>query len=211
MAHDLVIVPGGGLTPGREVYPWVRARLDRAVEVSEGAPILCLSAASAHKPFPLDDSGKPVFEACAAAKYLVDRGVEPRRILMEFASYDTIGNAYFARVIHTEWNEWRRLMVVNNAFHLQRTELIFRWVFGLAPDRGYRLEFESVPDVDMPAEALEFRRAHEAKALQRTAALTPRIRTMTELHRSLFLEHDVYSAAGIERPWVMGADFDRVY
>jgi hypothetical protein len=209
--HDLIIVPGGGLTAAGEVHPWVRSRLDRAVEVSGSAPILCLSAASGHKALPLDRAGKPLFEAVAGARYLMERGVEPSRILLEFASYDTIGNAFFARVMHTEWNERRRLLVVNSEFHMPRTEFIFRWVFGLAPDRGYHLEFDPVPNLGMPADALAFRRAHEAKGLERTQALAPRIATLAGLHRFLFLEHDLYSASGVDRAWETSPDFERVY
>ncbi len=47
------------------------------------------------------------------------------RIWAETASLDTIGNAYFARVIHTDPAGLRRLLVVNSAFHMPRTRMIF--------------------------------------------------------------------------------------
>ena len=61
------------------------------------------------------------------------------RILAETCSYDTIGNAFFARTVHTDPRGLRRLLIVNSKFHMPRTEAIFRWVFGAAPDCGYDL------------------------------------------------------------------------
>jgi hypothetical protein len=51
---------------------------------------------------PLDASGYTVLESIVAAKVLLARGVPAARIWAETASLDTSGNAYFARVIHTD-------------------------------------------------------------------------------------------------------------
>jgi hypothetical protein len=209
--YDLIIVPGGGVTSTGELPLWVSNRFDRALERGGAAPILCLSAASAHKPLPLDSAGKPIFEASAGAKYLLARGIPTERIVLELASYDTIGNAYFARVIHTEVRGWRNLLIVNSAFHMPRTELIFRWVFGLDPDHGYTLEFDTVPDAGMPDDALAFRRSRETAGLERTRALAARIHTLGQLHQFLFTEHDLYSTRGIDVPWEVSPSLEAVY
>ncbi len=99
---DAVIVPGGGLRPNGELPPWFTNRLDAALELAHGAPILTLSAGTTHKPPPLDRNGRPMLEAFVAAQYLLDRGYPHDRLLVEAASYDTIGNAYFARTVHTD-------------------------------------------------------------------------------------------------------------
>jgi hypothetical protein len=209
--HDVVIVPGGGVQPDGSVAPWVRNRLDRALELSGGAPILCLSAGTVHKPLPLDARGRPLFEAAAGARYLLERGFDPALILTEAASWDTLGNAYFARVIHAEVCGWRRLLIVNSAFHMPRTEAIFRWVFALPPHTGYHLEFETVADVGMPPADLEFRRAREEASLNRVRLLEPRIRTIAGLHRFLFTEHDAYSAQGLNQSGERVDALERVY
>jgi hypothetical protein len=209
--YDLIIVPGGGVTRTGELPLWVSHRFDRALERSGGAPILCLSAASAHKPLPLDPSGKPIFEASAGAKYLMARGFPAERIFLELASYDTIGNAYFARAMHTDMRGWRNLLIVNSAFHMPRTEFIFRWIFGLAPDQGYTLQFDTVPDAGMSDHALEFRRSREAAGLERTRALAARIGDLAQLHQFLFTEHDLYSSRGVDVPWEVSPDLEAVY
>jgi uncharacterized SAM-binding protein YcdF (DUF218 family) len=212
--YDLIIVPGGGVSIDGSVPEWVRKRLDRAAELSGGdIPVLCLSAATVHKPSPLDATGRPVLEAVAAARYLVDeRGFPPSRVFLEFHSYDTIGNAYFARVCHTDLRPtWRRLLVVNSAFHMERTEAVFRWVFGLAPDHGYELGFETVPNAGMPEEDLAFRCKREADSLEKVRRLEQRIRSMAELHAFLFSEHDAYSAEGVLRPREREQRLERVY
>ncbi len=202
--YDLIIVPGGGVRVDGTLPPWSQSRFDRALEIRGNAPILCLSAGTVHKSAPLP-------EAVAGAHYLIDKGLEPESIIIEKASWDTIGNAFFARTIHTDLGPWRRLVVVNSAFHMERTEAIFRWVFGLAPDLGYELFFETVPDVGMPSADLEFRCARERTSLSRVEALRARILTMSGLHEFLFTGHDAYSAAGLLKPRERDERLERVY
>ena len=66
MTYDAVIVPGGGVRAGGELPPWVKIRFDRAIERSGEAPIVCLSAGTGHRPNPLDQTGRAIFEAVTA-------------------------------------------------------------------------------------------------------------------------------------------------
>jgi uncharacterized SAM-binding protein YcdF (DUF218 family) len=209
--YDLIIVPGGGVQPDGSVAPWVENRLDRALGLRNGAPILCLSAGTMHKPPPVDAYGYPVFEALAGARYLLDRGLDPHAIYLEFASYDTIGNAFFARTTHTDLRDWRKLLIVNSAFHMERTEAVFRWVFGLSPQLGYELTFETVPDRGMPQDDLAVRRAREQASLERVKRLANEIRSMSELHRFLFTEHQAYTAERVLSPPELSESLKRVY
>ena len=209
--YDAIIVPGGGVSADGFPPPWARVRLDRAIELSGEAPILCLSAATVHKAPPLDNSGRPVLEAVAGARYLIQRGFPASRILLEFHSYDTIGNAFFARVCHADLLDWSRLLIVNSEFHMERTKAIFQWVFGLAPVRGYELAFETVPNLGMPEEDLAFRCAREAESLEKLGQVRDRIGTVAGLHRFLFTEHDAYSPEGVLRPRPRSERLERVY
>ena len=205
---DAVIIPGGGLTDGKPAA-WVAARLDVALKYdSQTDYYLVLSRGTTHKPPPLDSTGFPIDESFASAAYLLDKGVEQRRVLLESWSLDTIGNAAFARLMHADLRGWRRILVVTSASHMPRTRAIFEWVFSLPPGgagaRGGRprpmLEFVEVSDADMlDAEQLESRRQKEAASVK-----TLREKTMVEigdlaaLHAFLFERHGAYRAMSVE-------------
>src|SRR4051812_13753531 len=145
--YDAVLVPGGGLRPDGALPPFVVNRLEAAHALAGEAPIIVLSAYTIHRAPPLDAAGYPVLEAVAAAKALLARGVPAARIWAETASLDTIGNAFFARVIHTDPAGLRRLLVVNSEFHMPRTRMIFDWIFGLPPaEPPYALDYHTVSD-----------------------------------------------------------------
>lgn len=210
--YDLIIVPGGGLCPDGTLPPWVRSRFDRALAIRQNEPILCLSAGTVHKPPPVDDRGFPIFEAAAGAGYLLARRVEPDCILLETASWDTVGNAYFARVVHTDPRGWRRLLVVNSAFHMERTQAIFEWVFSLTPDLGYDVVFETVPDVGASEEDFEVRRLRERASLRRLDELRGGIRTLADLHQFVFFQHGAYSVEGLVKgPEAIPEQLTRLY
>jgi hypothetical protein len=194
---DAILVPGGGVREGGQLPSWAKARFDRVVELWDGEWIVALSAGTVHKPPPRDEAGFPVLECVAGARYLARHGIPADRILLEASSYDTIGNAYFARILHCGPRAWRRLLIVNSDFHMPRTEAIFRFVFAL-DGAGYELEFDSVSDEDVPEE----RRAKEAEALKGWHATMTRIGTMWQLYEFLYAEHAAYATAPIlkERP-----------
>ncbi len=83
--------------------------------------MIVLSGGTPHKPNPLDARGFWVSEAASNARYLLALGVSPERVLEESFSLDTLGNAYFARAVHTDVRALCRLAVVNNGFHMPRT------------------------------------------------------------------------------------------
>ena len=202
---DCVIIPGGGLGETHEPAAWVAARLDAALmHDSQTDFYLVLSRGTTHKPPPLE-AGFPVDEAAASARYLVARGVAPSRVLLESWSLDTIGNAVFARLMHADLRNWRRLHVITSAFHLPRTEAIFNWVFTL-PDAAGRqrrpsakITYELVPDGDMDAHQSAARRQKELEALEKLQQGT--LATVTDLamlHNFIFVGHGAYRAMSAE-------------
>jgi hypothetical protein len=111
------------------------SRLNRS-SPSRRLPVLCLSAGTAHVPQLINPAtGLPVWESTASAAYLLKRhkdlfeddegqqevGVDGsnRRaalpgLFVETTSYDTLGNAFYARTSHADWNGWRTLLVVTS-------------------------------------------------------------------------------------------------
>lgn len=201
---DAVIIPGGGLRKDGLLPPWVENRLDKALHVAQGAHIITLSAGTPHKPPPLDHAGNPILECVVEAAYLRDRGYPPRLLLMENASYDTIGNAYFARVMHVDPAGFRRLCFVTSEFHMPRTRAIFRWVLSLTPlSANYELNFVAVPDLGMPTDVLEARRRKEQRSLESLDALQAEYKTLAAFHQWLFTQHAAYA---LEKPLREKAD-----
>jgi hypothetical protein len=189
-----VIVPGGGLDPDGRPPAWVRARLDRAAALQYDGYIITQSAGTPHKPPPLDEGGFPILEAVAAADYLVAGGVDPRTILPETSSYDTIGNAFFSRVVHAEPRRLRRLVVVTSQFHLDRTTLAYRWIYGVdQPATGFELDFEATADVGIGPEVLAARVARERQSVAALRSTSATLTTLEAVHRWLFTEHGAYA------------------
>ena len=113
---------------------------------------------------------------------------------METSSWDTIGNAFFSRVIHVQPRGWRRLLVITSDFHLERAQAAFDWVYRVTPTAAdCELYYEAVSDWEMDPALLRARYRKEREALNELTGLTTRITTMQDLHRWLFTEHRAYS------------------
>ncbi len=191
---DAILVLGGGVREGGQLPSWAAARFDLALELRTNEPVICLSAATTHRPPPLDSDGFPILESAAGAQYLIKRGVSPDAIRVENASYDTIGNAYFAKLMHIDPEGWRRLLVVTSEFHMPRTRAIFDWIFGFEP--GFELTYHASADRDVSEEAQTFRRRKEAESLRSFLSRKERFHTLREVHHWIFTGHSAYSAAG---------------
>ena len=92
-------------------------------------------------------------------------------MLEESTSLETVGNAFFVRVLHTDVRGLRRLAVVNNRFHMPRARAVFEHVFGIPPHPGapataYELDFVEVDD-RLSDTVLAVRREKEAASLPR--------------------------------------------
>ena len=208
MEYDAILVPGGGVRAGGALPAYVTARFDRAMALAgRTAWILAQSAGPPYKPPPVDAQGRPILESVAGAQYLQQAGFPAERIAVENGSYDTVGNAYYARVLHAEPAGWRRLCVVTSAFHMPRTEAAYRWIFGLSPlSAAFELEFVTTEDRGIAAGALAERQAKEAASLKALHETMRGITTLPEMYRWLFTGHDAYSAAG--RPPLNGVPLD---
>jgi hypothetical protein len=201
--YDAILIPGGGIREGGTLPIWTRRRLKKALEMKDFGFIITLSAGTTHKPLPIDKNGYPIFESIAAANYLLEHGLSPYRILAEKSSYDTIGNAYFSRIIHVDPMELKRLLIITSDFHMPRTKAIFSWVYGLRKRKTeYELSFESVSDEGIDRTVLEARKEKERKSLLELSGNMKKIKTLREFHRWLFSEHDAYSIIQKVKPFL---------
>lgn len=215
---DAIVVLGGGKPLSVEEPPvYAQRRCDDAVAVVEkrkkmqhlsnrrGIPILCLSAGTAHVPQYMSEDGLPVWEATASAAYLLSKhssAVSPDDVYVETTSYDTIGNAYFARTSHTDVAGWRRLLVITNEFHMVRSKAIFDWVFelprtGTKGTSGYELHYLSSPNVGLSDEALKARKEREMSSLTSVRKMAKTMRSLPDVWKFLTSKHDLYTAPAL--------------
>jgi hypothetical protein len=128
-------------------------------------------------------------------------GVPASKLFMESASFDTIGNAFFARTMHTDVRGWRNLLVITSEFHMPRTEAIFRTVFSLkvsSEDLQYQIQFLPASD-DGVAEssALSARRAKESQSLAGWHRTASKLQTLADLHMFMYNEHACYAVPSV--------------
>ncbi len=196
LKYDAVIIPGGGLDRRTgNPQPWVTARLDAALKLDKVTQFfIVLSRGTPHRAPPLDNAGFPVDESASSARYLIEKGVAPRRILLDTWSLDTIGNAFFTRAMIANPLQLRKLCVVTSAFHMPRTRAIFAWVFSL--DGGtFATDFCVAPDVGLAGDELEARRDKERVSLKKLNSVTiPTVTSMQLLAQFLLTDHGAYNA-----------------
>ena len=207
--YHAIIIPAGGQTPDGPP-PHVLARLERARKIWEMSPkpkpfIITTAWGTPHKPCPHDAAGFERHEAEDNARYLLEHGVAAASLLEESVSLETVGNAYFARVLHTDVRSLTRLAIVNNRFHMPRTRAVFGHVFSLPPHEGdpaaaYELEWVEVDD-RLPPDVLSARLEKEAAALPKFAPGGPWQRatpTLRALHDWVHMENSAYATARLK-------------
>ena len=69
-------------------------------------------------------------------------GIPGENIIVECNSRDTVGDALFTKRLIVEPNSWKRLLVVTSDYHVDRTAIIFQFIYG----KGYHLEFRGAGD-----------------------------------------------------------------
>jgi len=200
--YDCILVPGGGLLQDGSLPPWVIARAKYALSVKDDCRwFILLSGGTVHKPPPVNADGFPLFESRELAKHLVSAGIKPDRILTEISSYDTIGNAHFARLLFTEPLQLKKLLIITSEFHMPRTKAIFEWVFHLPPlPFKYRLDYKSTPNESLSSQALAARILREERSLANLGKIIPKINTLDKFIKWLYTEHTAYAADKPSKP-----------
>ena len=206
---DAIIVAAGGQTAAGPP-PHVEARIERAAELYKATPpgekkplIITTAWGTPHKPCPHDAAGFEVHESSMNARQLIiNHGIDPSDVVEESVSLETVGNAYFTRVMHCDPLSLSRIAVVNNRWHMPRTKAVYSFVFSLPLSstsqdlNSYEFTFISVDDA-LPADVLAARLEKEAKATPRYdkgSAWQKSISTMQDMHRWIFHENTAYAS-----------------
>lgn len=215
LIYDAVIVLSGGLQKDGTPQPWVQARLDAAVPfTTETTFVILNSRGTVYKKPPLTEAGMPIDESLASATYLVkNHGIDPKKILLDSWSYDTMGNAFFALVNHVIPRRMESVLVITSEFHMPRTRVVFDHIFGL-PDTPVRVEYLTSPNLGMTHEAVVARMEKELNSIRSYQKINvPRITTLEQLYVFMFSEHNAYAFANMHNlhtPNLPGATFTKV-
>lgn len=155
---DCIIVLGGGVTKGGRCPIRVKQRLDKALELynKKFADKILLSGKASKTLF--NDNFN---EARIMQKYLLEKGFPKNRIVLEDKSQDTFENAYYSKLIF-EKNNYKRIILVTNEFHMKRAKKIFKFIFG----KGYKFYFKSAKNGDLNKEELKKRMLFEKELLK---------------------------------------------
>lgn len=97
---------------------------------------MCNGGGTTHKPKWINTAGYAVPEAVLMAQELRrQHNIPAQHIYAEGYSDDTLGNAFFARVMHVDPARWRSIIVITSAFQMPRTRAIYDWIFSLPSHR----------------------------------------------------------------------------
>lgn len=195
--YDVIFVLAGGLDDKGHCHPWVKRRLDLSVKVLEKHPnasIVCLGGGTYHKPPYLNYMQFVVHESTACADYLMrHHNVPGSKILKEWASFDTIANAFFALTNHAIPRKWTRVMVITSNFHMLRSRAIFEWVFRLDTGREYKIDYVAHSDRGLDQDVIRARTERELASMNNLQRNIERIRTFDQFHSWFFTEHRAYN------------------
>lgn len=112
---DVIFVFGAGLF-GKRLSLSLKTRLDQAVKLAELYKQSDIVVSGGQGPNEL------ISEALAMQQYLIDKGIEAKRIYMEDQSTSTYENLSFSQKIYLFKN--KKVALVSNQFHLYRAEKI---------------------------------------------------------------------------------------
>lgn len=124
--HDAIIVLGEPIDSNGDMGSELKSRLDAALKSfknKDAGFIIVSGGKTSHN--------KPNFsEAEGMKRYLVKNGVNPKFILKEEYSKDTIGNALFTKTRILDEKRWENIIVVTSDYHIPRARYIFKRILG---------------------------------------------------------------------------------
>lgn len=194
--YDAIIILGGGVRKDGTMPTWTLRRIKKALEFKNHTKyFITTSAYTTNKPPIIDKTGFPVNESIKMGELLVKAGIDQSRILTERWSHDTIGNAYFSRIIHTDQLKLKNILVVTSQFHMPRTQAVFEKVFSLNNSwlNPYTLVFAAASDSGLRSEVIKPRIEKENRSLEKFNLIKKNISDLKTLHDWLFQEHGAYT------------------
>ncbi len=183
-----IICLGGGLKNNGEPTQKMKTRLDKTIELykTENYDLIITSSRNGYR----KRQNISTTEARKGKEYLASQGIPREKILIEEASMDTIGNAYFTRVTHIDPAKIKNITVVTSQFHIKRTKLLFNIVYG----DNYNIEYIGAPN-NITKSQMKKRLKHEEEMCNFYSKLFKNTQPgdLKALHEYIFKENPAYA------------------
>lgn len=184
--YDAIVVLGGSYIDENTLPEWVEKRLNAAILRDPYCKhFLLLSRGSPHKKAILNEKGQLISECQIMANYMIERKIDPKKIILENWSLDTIGNAYSLLTMHCLPRNLRNLLIITSDFHMPRSKSIFEKVFSLFPINIFDLEF-------LETESTLCVSKKEKKSLENWEITKNTLSNLCDLHEFIFEKHNAY-------------------
>lgn len=212
--YDSIFVLAGGINKNGECYEWVKRRLDLAVKLYNfsNKNIFCLGGGSYHTPPILNEKKFMIHESTACAEYLIKKGVNSKKILKDWSSFDTIANGVFGYNNFIIPFKLKKIVVITSEFHMNRTEAIFNWINNLY-DNVVQIKFLSVSDRNIDDDLISIRTIRENQSLDNLKKnVILKYSSLQEMLNWFYTEHKAYcSTSEIDRIEVLDESIKKTY
>lgn len=188
----IYIILGGGLQIDGSLPSYVFNRVDYCIQNSCEKDFLIFSSRySLNTPPKINKHGFPLSEAKQMLELYRSNGGISENLYLENASSDTIGSAFFTRILFEWLINNKELCIVTSDFHINRVKLIFtKILIGLQP----KLRLGAINFIGLETKlASEARKDHEEQQLLGFKEEYGQFTNLGELSQYIFTWHGNYS------------------
>lgn len=198
--NNAIIILSGGLKNDGKLPSFVKNRIDKALELkTEQDFIITATRTTVYKAPPKNKMGYPLDDAVVYAKELLRKGVKREHLRIENCSMETLGSAYFLRVLHVEPLKIKKITIITSEFHMPRTKCVFDWIFSLPTDdnktpakKNISIHYIGTKNIGINKKDLSERIIKENQGIERINLLKNKIRNISDFNQWLFEEHAAY-------------------
>lgn len=130
-------------------------------------------------------------EATIAADYLYQHWIPSKDIKIERFSFDTLWSIYFTKIFYLDVLEPKTISVITSKFHIERTKIIFKWLYMLC-NKKINIKYIKTNDC-LDDKTLQNRITKEKDWIRNISNLMKKIKNRKELTEWLFKDHAAYA------------------
>ena len=183
---DGIFVLAGGINCKGLCHPWVINRLNLTYNIytKTNSKIFCIGGGTYHKPPILNKKKFTIHESTSCSEYLINLGVNPKKIYKEWSSYDTIANGFFSFTNFIIPLKLKNIILITSSFHMNRSKLIFEWFKNIF-NSNVEIIFIEASDENINTDIINLRTKREIKSSEN-------LKTIEDVHKWFFTEHKAY-------------------